>query len=96
MLDSMNDLNEPEDDELADLDSSAFLEELEEEFAAPKASEHKDDVFDYGQDPVEEQLVLGMNAMQRFLLSLLLFASVCLLSFFFLLVTGKIYPPFLF
>jgi hypothetical protein len=39
---------------------------------------------------------LGMNAQQRFILSLMLLFEVCLLGVMFLFVTGKIVPPFLY
>jgi len=39
---------------------------------------------------------LGMNAQQRFILTLLLFMVVCLLGIMFLLIAGKVVLPFLF
>jgi len=55
--------------------------------------------------PVQEEVeppkpsldqVLGMNAQQRFILSLMLLCVVCLLGVMFLFVTGKIVLPFLY
>jgi len=55
--------------------------------------------------PVQEEVelpkpsldqVLGMNAQQRFFLSVMLLCVVCLLGVMFLFVTGKIVPPFLY
>ena len=55
--------------------------------------------------PVQEEVeppkpsldqVLGMNAQQRFFLSVMLLFVVCLLGVMFLFVTGKIVPPFLY
>jgi hypothetical protein len=43
-----------------------------------------------------ERRILGMNATQRFVISILLFSTTCLLGFFFLLITERIYPPFLY
>ncbi|MEZ0395639.1 MAG: hypothetical protein ABWK53_04305 [Anaerolineales bacterium] len=39
--------------------------------------------------------VTGMNAQQRFLLAFMLLILVCMLGTMFLLITGKIVPPFL-
>ncbi|PJH75643.1 MAG: hypothetical protein CO064_05550 [Anaerolineae bacterium CG_4_9_14_0_8_um_filter_58_9] len=55
--------------------------------------------------PVQEEVeppkpsldqVLGMNAQQRFFLSVMLLFVVCLLGVMFLFVTGKIVLPFLY
>jgi len=55
--------------------------------------------------PVQEEVeppkpsldqVLGMNAQQRFILSLMPLCVVCLLGVMFMFVTGKIVPPFLY
>jgi len=54
---------------------------VQEEAALPKPSLDK---------------VLGMNAQQRFILSVMLLVVVCLLGVMFLFVTGKIVPSFLY
>ena len=64
--------------------SSQFEEEvvpIQEEVEQPKPSINQ---------------VLGMNARQRFILSVMLLFVVCLLGVMFLFVTGKVVPPFLF
>jgi len=42
---------------------------------------------------LQEKLILGMTASQRFIVSLLLLFSTCLLGTLFLIVTGRIYIP---
>jgi hypothetical protein len=39
--------------------------------------------------------VTGMNAFQRFTLVVMLFMTICLLGFMLLILTGKIYLPFI-
>jgi len=55
--------------------------------------------------PVQEEVestkpplnqILGINAQQRFILSVMLLFVVCLLGVMFLFVTGKVFPPFLY
>ncbi|NSW53712.1 MAG: hypothetical protein HPY85_14520 [Anaerolineae bacterium] len=45
-------------------------------------------------ETVEEKRFLGMNAPQRFMLSLMIFFMVVILGAFCLILTGKIVPPF--
>jgi hypothetical protein len=64
--------------------SSQFKEEVvpvQEEVKPPKPSLNQ---------------VMGMNAQQRFILSVMLLFVVCLLGVMFLFVTGKVVPPFLY
>lgn len=66
--------------------SSQYYEEVavpahREEMHAPKSSLER---------------ILGVNAQQRFVLALMLSFVVCLLGVMFLLVMGKIVPPFLY
>ncbi|MDO9129133.1 MAG: hypothetical protein Q8N45_09015 [Anaerolineales bacterium] len=66
--------------------SSQYYEEAavpahREEMHAPKSSLER---------------ILGVNAQQRFVLALMLSFVVCLLGVMFLLVMGKIVPPFLY
>ena len=64
--------------------SSQFKEEVvpvKEEVEPPKPSLNQ---------------VMGMNAQQRFILSVMLLFVVCLLGVMFLFVTGKVVPPFLY
>ncbi|NLG96638.1 MAG: hypothetical protein GX491_04680 [Chloroflexi bacterium] len=44
--------------------------------------------------PQQETLFLGMTAVQRFILSLVLFFMVCLLGAFALVLSGSVAPPF--
>jgi hypothetical protein len=81
-------------DDFDDLDSAAFLEDLEDELTAPAAAATA--ASPRRSPRRRDRRILGMNAIQRFVISLMLFSSVCLLGFFFLLITEKIYPPFLF
>jgi hypothetical protein len=63
-------------------DSASFLDEIEEDFAPPLRA-------------APARRFLGMTPFQRFIISMLLFGSVCIVSVFFLLVMGSINPPFI-
>ncbi len=55
-----------------------------------------EDVFAYEEEEVEEQgLFLGMTAIQRFVIAIMLLFMICILSSFCLLVTERISLPFL-
>jgi len=48
---------------------------------------------DFGEEPAAPDLFLGMTAPQRFVIALLLFFTVLIISAFCLIVTGKIALP---
>ncbi len=68
--------------------SAAFLDELEEEEKAGH-----EEIFETSRRPARR--ILGMTAAQRFVITLMLFFSVCILGTFGLLVLERIAPPFL-
>ncbi|RME07258.1 MAG: hypothetical protein D6803_04400 [Anaerolineae bacterium] len=45
--------------------------------------------------PEGERLFLGMTAVQRFVIAVMLFLMICILGSFCLLITERIYPPLL-
>ncbi len=54
------------------------------------------DPYDYGANakPRPKDLFLGMTAVQRFVITLMLLVMSCILATFILVLTGKIYLPF--
>lgn len=55
------------------------------------------DPYDYSEHDEEQtrKQFLGMTSAQRFVLALMLFLMTCVLAAFILVLTGKIYLPFL-
>jgi hypothetical protein len=55
------------------------------------------DPYDYSEHDEEQtqKQFLGMSSFQRFILALMLLVMVCVLSGFLLILTGKVYLPFL-
>lgn len=73
-------------------DAGAFIEDDEDE--TPSSAEKKrPSSRGGGGAPVG---ALGLTAVQRFILSLLLLMMACLLGTFFLIATGRVIPPGLF
>ena len=64
------------------LDTSAFLDELDGTSAKKSVSSNV------------ERRFLGMTAVQRFFISILLFGTVCIIGFLSLMVLESINPPF--
>jgi len=70
------------DDLRQQADETAFEPEQTDAFTALEKSEPRRDF-------------LGMTGWQRFVIAVMLLMMTCILSFFCLLVTGKILPPFM-
>ncbi len=80
-------------DDFEDLDSSAFLEdlevELEEEFQEPAPERKPRRSRSSGGSSGPERRIMGMTAMQRMVISAMFFGMVCIMGFFFMIVTQK-------
>jgi len=72
---------------------NGFFQEEEEKKPEPEVFSHKPK--DFRPRKTFDQIT-GTNAVQRFVLAMMLFLSVCLLGFLLLILTGKIVPSFLF
>lgn len=76
--------------------SSVFLEDDESQdlFEEEAAFQEQPPAAQARIAPQQESLFLGMTAVQRFILSLMLFFMVCLLGAFALVLTGSVALPF--
>lgn len=80
-------------DDFEDLqDSNTFLDDLEEDDSPPKPKKTSRGLPSFSSSGSAKGF-LGMNPIQTFIISALFFFSVCILGFFFLLITGKIVLP---
>jgi hypothetical protein len=80
-------------DDFEDLkDSSTFLDNLEEDDTTKKEKKVKKGPPSFLSSGTSKSF-LGMTPIQTFIISALFFFSVCVLGFFFLLITGKIALP---
>jgi hypothetical protein len=68
-------------------DSSVFLDELEAEDRSPPPSQQKSKA-------ATTRGFMGMTPIQTFILSAMFFFIVCLIGFFFMMVTGKMVVTF--
>ncbi len=68
-----------------------------ENYAKEEVTVENFDPYDYSEHDQEQakKQFLGMTSFQRFILALMLFGMTCVLAIFALLLTGKIYLPFL-
>lgn len=97
--------DEPDDDN-EDGESTPFLFSEEEQIDEALQGFQEVETFDtYGiyddtngvapvDDYVPQRLFLGMNAIQRFILSVMIFVMVVILGAFCLILTGKVVLPF--
>ncbi|MCS6906519.1 MAG: hypothetical protein RML93_01400 [Anaerolineales bacterium] len=77
---------------------SGFFEDVEEEQApvSPKKPEKKKKPEPVKRPRKSFDQITGTTPFQRFVLSVMLFITVCLMGTMFLLITGKIVPSFLY
>ncbi len=54
-----------------------------------------DEVDEFEEEDAGERLFLGMTAVQRFVIAVMLLLMVCILGTFCLLITERVYPPML-
>ncbi len=75
--------------------SSDYFEEDEEEEAV--VEEVDDPTFNYSEPdaPTDSGPFLGMTPTQRFVIAVMMLLMVCVMSMFFLILTERIYLPFL-
>ena len=76
-----------------------MLEDLREQAETGSLfDELEDDDYqtESGTSPLSQDVILGMTAIQRFIIAVLLLMVTCLMSALCLLATGKVVPPFLF
>jgi hypothetical protein len=97
--------DEPDDDKEAG-ESTPFLFSEEEQIDEALQGFQEVETFDtYGiydesngaataDDETQQRLFLGMNALQRFILSVMIFVMVVILGAFCLILTGKVVLPF--
>ena len=70
-----------------------MLDDFRKTAAEPSQQENSPQPEKYSTPPEEGKKILGMNAKQRFVVSLLLLVSICLLGSLCLIVFGKVYLP---